>query len=85
VFAQNWFQLGTGTNDDVRALTEYNNNVVAGGFFTTAGGITANHIAKWGGNSWVADFGSGFNNDVYALTVYNGDLIAGGNLLLRRI
>ena len=51
VSAQNWFQLGTGTNDDVRALTEYNNSMVVGGCFTVAGGISASRIAKWDGTS----------------------------------
>jgi hypothetical protein len=68
VSAQNWFQLQTGTNDDVRALTEYNNSVVAGGSFTVAGVLNASRIAKWDGTSWVGAFGLGFNNDVRALT-----------------
>ena len=78
VFAQNWFQLGTGTNDDVRALTVYNNTLVAGGSFMSAGGNFAYRIAKWDGSSW-AGLGLGFNNDVRAVTVYNGRLIAAGN------
>jgi hypothetical protein len=51
---------------------------VAGGIFTTAGGVTANRIACWNGSSWSA-FGSGMNSDVRALAVLpNGDLVAGG-------
>ncbi len=43
-------------------------NLYAGGEFTTAGGMAANHIAKWNGTIWSA-LGSGMNNDVYALAV----------------
>jgi len=50
-----------------------------GGAFTTAGGVSANGIAKWDGTQWSA-LGSGMNAGVvWALTAYNGELIAGGN------
>lgn len=51
--------------------------LIAGGYFTTAGGVSVNRIAAWDGNSWQS-LGSGMNKTVYALTVYNGKLIAGG-------
>jgi hypothetical protein len=52
---------------------------VAGGEFTTAGGVAANRIARWNGSSWSA-LGSGMNGSVTALTVLpNGDLVAGGS------
>ena len=35
-------------------------NLYAGGDFTTAGGVSANRIAKWDGSSWSA-LGSGMN------------------------
>src|SRR5207245_7504002 len=35
-------------------------NVYAGGFFTTAGGVTVNGVAKWNGTSWSA-LGSGIS------------------------
>jgi hypothetical protein len=51
---------------------------VAGGFFTAAGGVAANNIARWNGSTWSA-VGSGMDNTVSALTVLpNGDLVAGG-------
>src|SRR5437762_2791504 len=65
-----WSALGTGINGQVNALT-VNGNLIAGGYFTTAGGTTANHIAQWNGTSWSA-LGTGINNAVNALTVYNG-------------
>jgi hypothetical protein len=58
----------------------------AGGEFTTAGGIAANHIAKWDGSAWsplAGPNGSGMNAAVLALTVFNDGsgpaLYAGGS------
>jgi hypothetical protein len=57
---------------------DYSKSLYAGGYFTTAGGITANYIAKWNGSNWSA-LGSGMDNHVYALTHdYAGNLYAGG-------
>ena len=54
-------------------------NLYAGGYFTTAGGVAANNIAKWDGSAWSA-LGSGMNGqpDVYALAVSGTNLYAGG-------
>ena len=47
-------------------------------WFTTAGGVTANHIAKWDGSTWSA-LGSGMNDTVSALAIdASGTLYAGG-------
>ena len=79
-----WHPLGSGMSGgypydtSVIALTVYNGELIAGGYFTTAGGIDANYIAVWDDNSWYA-LGSGLNNATQALTVYNGELIAGGS------
>jgi hypothetical protein len=57
-----------------------NGDLVAGGAFTTAGGVSANRIARWNGSSW-APLGSGAA-EVLALAVLpNGDLVAGGNFI----
>jgi hypothetical protein len=63
----------------VRALAVLSNgDLVAGGAFTTAGGVATNFIALWDGSSWTA-LGSGMNGSVTALAVLsNGDFIAGG-------
>ncbi|MGA2092069.1 MAG: hypothetical protein ABSH16_01495 [Sedimentisphaerales bacterium] len=71
-----------GSNDSYeQSLTVYNNELVATGVFTTAGGIDVNEIARWNGDKW-QKLGSGLGGSSYhlgyALTVYNGDLIAGG-------
>lgn len=67
--------------DSVYAVTVWNDNVVAGGQFTTAGGQTVNGIARWDGAAWhpfVAGGQTGVSGSVRALAVWNGDLIAGG-------
>ncbi len=77
----------TGMNDWVRALTTWDPDgdgplaaqVVAGGDFTTAGGVTVNRVARWDGAAW-QPLGSGFDSgQVYALAVCNGELFAGGS------
>ena len=53
-------------------------DVYVGGSFTTAGGATANYIAKWNRDGWSA-LGVGMNNNVVAIAVSgNGDVYAGG-------
>src|SRR5687768_9126898 len=51
--------------------------LVAGGSFTSIGGVNANFVAMWDGLQW-RSLGDGMNNEVRALAVWNGDLIAGG-------
>jgi hypothetical protein len=72
--------MGTGmggSQGQVMALTSYNGELYAGGFFSTAGGVTANRLAKWNGSSWSA-VGSGVSGIVYALGTHNGSLVIGG-------
>ena len=80
----NWSALGSGTpgvDNDIYALVYDNVNDVlyAGGGFTTAGGSTANRIAKWdsGTNSW-STLGNGFNSSVWSLAFDGTNLYAGG-------
>ena len=77
-----WTPLGTGLNEYCRAIHEYNGDIIAGGYFTNAGGTPANKIAKWDGTSWSA-MGQGFDGigvDEYvkAATTWNGIFFAGG-------
>ena len=76
-----WSALGSGMDDWVNVLTIYNNGeqneLIAGGNFTSAGGVSANYIAKWNGSAWSA-LGIGVDFVVNALAVYNGELITAG-------
>lgn len=82
-----WSVLGTGMSGGlpvtiVYALTVYGGELIAGGNFHMAGGVTANCIARWNGSSWnnLAQGMSAFFYIpmVFALEVYGSDLIAGG-------
>ena len=89
-----WSTLGSGITGSTHALTVYDPDgtgplapqLIAGGFFSAAGGTPANNIARWNGSAWSA-LGSGVNGLVEALTVYDPDgdgpltpqLIAGGS------
>ncbi len=88
-----WSPLGSGLNTSpilytyyvtVTALTVYNGNLIAGGWFDSAGGTVANDIAEWNGTSWLP-LGNGITNGdagVLSLAVYNGNLIAGGEFTM---
>ena len=86
-----WSALGSptnGVNAEVRALAVYDDGsgpaLFVAGSFTTAGGATANRIAKWKGGSWsaVGSPTNGFELEAYALVVHNDGggaaLYAGG-------
>jgi hypothetical protein len=77
-FDANWVSLGSGMGSVVCALAVSGTNLYAGGGFTTAGGVPANHIAKWDGRAWSA-LGSGLNGGVLALAVSGTNLYVGGD------
>ncbi|RJP89124.1 MAG: hypothetical protein C4518_10310 [Desulfobacteraceae bacterium] len=72
-----------GTNGAVWAMAIHGNDIYVCGYFTAAGGVVANRIAKWDGTSWSA-LGSGIGDrdgdtTVNALAVDGaGNLYAGG-------
>lgn len=74
----NWSALGSGlmisVYSYVHTLCVYNNELYAGGYFSSP----INNIAKWDGTSWLA-LGSGVNNMVASLKVYNNELYVGGH------
>ncbi len=73
-----WYALGSGVNGMVFAIDVSDTGVLyAGGFFTQAGGISANRIACWDGTSWHA-LGSGVNNTVHAIATSGSDVFVGG-------
>ena len=73
-----WQPFGLGMNDDVRALTVYNGELIAGGDFDVAGGVQAYNIASWNAltEAW-QPLGSGIAR-VSALVTYHDTLIDGG-------
>lgn len=76
--AQTWSPVGSGGMDDwVYASTVYNGDLIVGGKFSNAGGVSASHIARWDGTVWHA-LGLGVNGKVNALIVHNGLLYVGG-------
>jgi hypothetical protein len=83
--APHWSALAGGMNGKVFSLVSFNGKLVAGGSFTTAGGVAAQNIAAWDGSSW-SPLGEGVSSDssgfyiasVGALAVYRGQLIAAG-------
>jgi hypothetical protein len=80
-----WTSFGSGFGPDgarITALAVFpNGDIVAGGQFSTAGGVPASNIARWtaSAGAWSA-MGSGTTGNVYALAALpNGDVIAGGS------
>jgi hypothetical protein len=75
-----------GTNDYTRSLNVYGDNLYLGGDFTTAGGITVNHIARYNDQtntfSVIGTAGTGLGpvgtSSASSLVTYNGDMYIGG-------
>ncbi|MDF1674715.1 MAG: T9SS type A sorting domain-containing protein, partial [Vicingaceae bacterium] len=61
-----WTPLGTGANGNIKTLTYYNNQLVAGGSFDTISGASIANIAIWNGVSWDS-LASGFDGEVNIL------------------
>ena len=85
-----WSALGTGIGGrevEVDAFAVYDDGsgggpaLFVGGFFSSAGGVSAENVAKWDGSVWSA-LGSGTDDGVLALEVFDDgdgdDLYAGG-------
>lgn len=88
-----WKQLGSGVSGPVFALAALDGAAAggpalfAGGAFLTAGGLSANRIARWNGSAW-APLGSGVTADVLALAAFDDgagggpQLYAGGQFMM---
>jgi N-acetylneuraminic acid mutarotase len=82
-----WSTLGTGSSNgvsgSVAALAVVGNEVVVGGYFTSAGGVSANRVARFNTltNTWSTlgtGSSNGVNNDVTALAVVGNEVVVGG-------
>jgi hypothetical protein len=63
-------------NNFVTSLAIYNGELVAGGYFTAAGGVAATGVARWNGSDWgLVALGV---SEVSALAVYGGELFVSG-------
>ena len=75
-----WIDMGAGIDTSwfgsISALAVLNNELYAGGLFSTDPG-QPKYIAKWNGSSWVA-VDNDMNNAVTSLNTLNGTLVAGG-------
>ena len=80
---------GTGVDSSVIALAVFDDGtgpaLYAGGWFSTAGGVTVNRVARWDGSAWSAlsgPSGTGVDGSVSALAVFDDGcgpaLYAGG-------
>ncbi len=91
---ENWSALigpvGAGVDRGVHALAVFDDGtgpaLYAGGLFTSAGGVTVNHIARWDGTAWsplAGPAGTGTDFSVHALAVFDDGsgpaLYAGGH------
>ncbi len=84
-----WSALGSGlepTNSNMGAtvyrLLAVGQDLYASGLFTVAGGVPANHVAKWDGTSW-SPLGPGFNQWPEAFAMFRGELYAAGGGLAK--
>ncbi len=72
--------VGSGLSSNAVAMAVLGTNLYVAGFFTNAGGITANHIAQWNGAAWSSPGGGVVGKgSVNALTVIGNNLYAGGS------
>lgn len=78
-----------GANYKILAMTTFDDGageaLYVGGEFTTIGGATISHIARWDGNTWTP-VGGGVNGDITVLAVFDDGsgpaLIAGGEFTI---
>jgi hypothetical protein len=77
-----WVSLPQEVNSTILTMCEYDGKLIAGGWFTEAGGTPVNGIAAWDGSSW-SPLGNGvsFNGNtagVIEMIVYQNELYISG-------
>ncbi|MCR9243938.1 MAG: hypothetical protein NXI31_02825 [bacterium] len=83
-----WAPLGAGTDNTINALAvDGNGDLLVGGAFLNAGGVTSNGIARWNGTAW-QPIGVGFDVSQPGVSVRslavggNGEIYAGGDFTM---
>ena len=78
--AGSWSLLGGPLPPQINAMTALaSGDFVAGGLFSSLGGVPAANVARWNGSAW-SPLGLGVDGTVQAIaSAPNGDLIVGGN------
>ena len=81
---RNWSALGSGISAAGQAMVfriafGTNDDVYAGGAFTSAGGIAATNIARWNGANW-SPLGGGVNSSVIAIAINGNQVYVGGQI-----
>jgi trimeric autotransporter adhesin len=76
-----WSPVGSGALgpypfDSVDALGVFGGDLIAGGFFTTIGGVAVEYLARWDGAAW-HPFGTGLIG-TNAFAIHAGELFAAG-------
>jgi flagellar hook capping protein FlgD len=79
----NWSALGAGISNITQLFTlaTNGNDVLAGGSFGLAGGLSAANIAVWKGSNWdnsLSNSGNGLDQSVQALLSDGGSVVVGG-------
>src|SRR5207244_13644299 len=80
----NWAGLGTGVDNQqngfgaVTAMAVSDRDLYVGGYFNIAGGLPANHIARWDGRAW-SPLGSGLDGAASSLAISGEQLFVAGN------
>ena len=79
-----WSAVGGGIttasiNDGVRKLIVFNNDLYAMGYFTGAGNVSAQNMARWDGSSWSSVTTFPANSQILSAEVFDGALYVGGN------
>ncbi len=80
-----WYPLGTGVSSTVQALFVFDSGLgggpvlYVGGFFTSAGGVSAHRVATWNGTIWSA-LGPGWTQAVLSLQSFDDGLGGGAKL-----
>jgi hypothetical protein len=73
-----WSQMGGTFSSTVSSVSTFDGSLVAGGAFTSVGGVAADRLARWNGGAW-EDFAPGVPGRVGVLRQHGSRLVVGGS------